>query len=240
MKASRGFTLIELFVVIAIIAILTAILLPTLARSKAEGQRTACVNHLRQIGVATRMYVDDNGAYPYAYQQYFSLIEGRPGIAWYDALMPYSPLAWTNRNYHCPAYKGLVGYYQNDQSVPVGSYSWNGLTAYDGFGLSGVNSSGNDTPPTLESDVKAPSELFAVSDARNGILYFPAGSFIITLTSPAPIASETQINRHGNAFNFLFCDGHVSLVRNTFWRDLHKSALNWNRDHELHPEYWSF
>ena len=67
-RSQNGFTLIELLVVIAIIAILAGMLLPALAKSKAKGKRIACVNNLKQISLAMRMWADDHqDKYPWSY-----------------------------------------------------------------------------------------------------------------------------------------------------------------------------
>jgi len=65
-KRSKGFTLIELLVVVAIIAILAALLLPALAYSKGQAQKTQCANNNKQLGLAMSMYAGDNKDYmPY-------------------------------------------------------------------------------------------------------------------------------------------------------------------------------
>ncbi|WPJ97263.1 prepilin-type N-terminal cleavage/methylation domain-containing protein [Coraliomargarita algicola] len=89
-----GFTLIELLATIAIVAILAAILFPTVANVRQSVQQTECVSNMRQIGIATMAYVqDNNGRYPLSNEE----------ASWDARLLPY--LDHPNTETPCEALK---------------------------------------------------------------------------------------------------------------------------------------
>jgi prepilin-type processing-associated H-X9-DG protein len=62
-RARRGFTFVELFVAIGVVALLVALVVPTVGLARERGQRTRCMANLRDLGAATFLYANDNAGY---------------------------------------------------------------------------------------------------------------------------------------------------------------------------------
>ena len=124
-SASPAFTLIELLVVLAIIGILASLLLPALSRAKRKAQHIACVNQLRQLGAAVRLFADDNDQHLPAAELLPSLPSnpGTPLPRICDVLAPQLGRAEGGTNsapvFHCPS--DQTGRFAREGS----SYEWN-------------------------------------------------------------------------------------------------------------------
>ena len=214
-KTVKGFTLIELLVVIAIIGILAALLLPILVTTKEKVKRTVCLNNLRQINLAVRMYSDDsNDTSPSVGQatnqilmySYRKLIQNYVG--------PNGTPLFTNKLFACPSDTFNYSFGPPDGQVmfvakslheeswaEYSSYSFNGLNQFTNTpGISGL---------TLSS-IKHPATTILVAE-------FPA-FFPYSWHQPKQPVSNTNNCIFDNSMDMVsFVDGHVSFIK-MYWK----------------------
>ena len=191
----RGFTLLELLLTIAIIAVLVALLIPVLARAKDKSRAMQCTGNLRQWGLAMRMYADDFDDYlPRRGQgvQTLALIN-RP-TDWFNALPAYFTL---------PAYADLVA---NGQKPAAGDHNVficpdatdPGGTYFLPYGMNMNLSTWNQPEPVKYLAVVQPDLVVAIGEGP--------GPYASTYPS-AQVYSI--VARHAGRINLLFLAGEV-------------------------------
>jgi prepilin-type N-terminal cleavage/methylation domain-containing protein/prepilin-type processing-associated H-X9-DG protein len=221
----RGFTLIELLVVIAIFAILAALLLPTLARTKAKGRQTQCLNNERQIGLALVMYTGDfNDFFPvYGWWGCWGgqLGAGQPvqypGWNVAATARPVNAYSQNVNVFHCPGDKGdphqAATWTDSDSCFNCWGNSYlmpwrnGGIDASTGYSYFGIESLGGDNGTLDGLALMTPMKMSEVG--RN-----PTSKIILMDWPGAPDRVLNQVaawhDVQGRAyFNILYGDGHA-------------------------------
>lgn len=222
---ARAFSLVELLVVIAVIAILAALLFPALSASKAKAQRSACVNNLRQINLGLRMYAneDQNGALPNAKHvssAYKELIKHYVGLT-----TPSSP---DDRLFACPADNFVIKLPQ-DVIVP-GSIHQDADNDYTSYNINAQNRWGGPaSSPGIAGrkfdSIREPSRTVLVAEFSALFGFSWHGHLPIVSNAPSVVS---------------FVDGHVSYIH-IYW-DGYMSKLDFPRSYDPPAGYeykWS-
>lgn len=235
----KGFTLLEMLMVVAIIGLLASLLLPGLAAAKARGRTTTCKNNLQQMGHALALYESD-----------FNFL---PGCG--DSLIPTNNYPWNfpSTNSWVFRIQPYVGTHSDIFSCPEYEphVSWDKAIKSDSFGYNAGGSSqiyvdmqknlglGFGKDRFIRSTaLAAPADMIELGD-----LQLP-NSVWCNIISPwhkqpfGPLDCVIPF-RHSRGANMAFCDGHVLWSRQLKWiLEDTPARSRWNNDHQPHPETW--
>jgi prepilin-type N-terminal cleavage/methylation domain-containing protein/prepilin-type processing-associated H-X9-DG protein len=207
-EARRGFTLVEMLVVVGIIVILIAITLPVLARARGAARKAKCAAHVRQCGLAVEMYAGDHDDMLPMIRHNLDW-QGPAIVPWHEAIQPYTRNTDIHRCPDAPQEPVAIGpccavLTMCGLNGPNGLMSFNDPTSVFLFGDVGADPSGNPTYYTHR-----PQRL---CQAQPNNCQTPGENHLAA--------------RHNDGLNVGFLDGHVKWMKRD--RVLNDESLLWS------------
>jgi prepilin-type N-terminal cleavage/methylation domain-containing protein len=253
----HAFTLIELLIVIAIVAILAALLLPALSRSKEKARRTLCQNNLRQLVLALDMYGEEYNRYPPCSCTY--LVPGEQLVCLWNAYL-LSYVVNNSKVFDCPSFPASFNWtttaaangYRYPSNI-VGNrpfcYALNEGGVIGGIGNLGLGT--GKLIPESESrrpnEICTPANMITIGDDTSATEADPVGGSwkggswgIFTFTYRDLSNRIVAVGFiHDQGGNMVCVDGHVEWAHWWNWIAFNDTAARrWNYDDQPHEEFW--
>jgi prepilin-type N-terminal cleavage/methylation domain-containing protein/prepilin-type processing-associated H-X9-DG protein len=244
-RKPRAFTLVELLVVIAVIAVLAALLMPALAGGKAQAQSAKCVSNLRQYGLASQLYWDDNQGWAYPYEQNISSAGATYWFGWLaqgaEATRAFDPSPGPLYSYLggavaiCPSFNYASSQFKLKATGPTCDYGYNLNFSPIGRQPINVKKLSVAAGTVLLADAAQINTFEAPASPRNPMV--EEWYYVDYEGTNSPPQPNGQF-RHQERANAVFCDMHVgqeAMLAGSLDARLPAQRIGWLRPEILAP-----